>query len=341
MFMTLASVGNAETNTIDNLYDGIAAFLCEDEDTKEFPLIFVRENDDWRLSGYEQNIVTKTDKGFMSKRDNSLTVLSKDTADVWKLETLDESGSKNTKCSSQDNFLKVLAFTISPKIIENSKTLAMDTYNARRDLENEKSKSQRLESDLKARKQDAIGFIEKITTLQRAFRSDKKLINDLKKKSDILEIKLADTVEKLEAQKRKTSGTGDSIFDKRFVISSEVLFSVGSSNLGSLGKTEVNKVAGFISDMARKIPEEVDWIINVDGHTDRIPFTGFGKDYKDNWELSQARALSVVRYLMDDLKIPANRLAANGFGEFQPIDNRDTPEAYKTNRRIEIRFSKK
>jgi chemotaxis protein MotB len=81
--------------------------------------------------------------------------------------------------------------------------------------------------------------------------------------------------------------------------------------------------------------------LRVDGHTDRIPFSGFGNDYKDNWELSQARALSVVRYLMDDLDIPANRLAANGFGEFQPIDNRDTPEAYKTNRRIELKFTEK
>ena len=332
MFMTLASVGNAETNTIDNLYDGIAAFLCEDEDSKEFPLIFVKEKDDWRLSGYDQNTVTKTDKGFMLKRDNSLTVLSKDTANVWKLETLDESGSKNTKCSSQDDFVKVLAFTISPKIIENSKTLTTDTYNARQDLEIEKSKSQRL-------------------------------INDLKKKSDILEIKLADSIKKLEAQKRttdrfikqinkirksigssnsiKTSKTGDSIFDKRFVISSEVLFSIGSADLGISGKKEIDKVAALISDMARKIPKEIDWIINVDGHTDRIPFTGFGKNYSDNWELSQARALSVVRYLMDDLDIPANKLAANGFGEFQPIDDRDTPEAYKTNRRIEIRLKER
>ena len=328
--------------------------MCEDEGTKEFPLIFIKENDDWRLSGYDQNIVTKTDKGFMLKRDNSLTVLSKDTDDVWKLQTLDESGSKNTECSSQDNFLKVLAFTISPKIIENSKTLAMDTYNARRDLENEKSKSQRLESDLKARKQDAIGFIEKITNLQRAFRSDKKLINDLKKKSDILEIKLADTVEKLEAQKsntdrfmqqvmkiKKAEGTGFKLVGNSFVISTEVLFSVGSTRLGSLGKSELDKIASLINDIALEIPKEIDWIVNVDGHTDRIPLSGFGKDYKDNWELSQARALSVVRYLTDDLKIPANRLAANGFGEFQPIDDRDTPEAYKTNRRIEIRLTEK
>ena len=134
---------------------------------------------------------------------------------------------------------------------------------------------------------------------------------------------------------------GVRIVGDRFVFSSEVLFSVGSAYLGSRGKTEISKVADIINQIADEIPTGIDWILRVDGHTDRIPFSGFGNDYKDNWELSQARALSVVRYLMDDLDIPANRLAANGFGEFQPIDNRDTPEAYKTNRRIELKFTEK
>ena len=134
---------------------------------------------------------------------------------------------------------------------------------------------------------------------------------------------------------------GVNIVGDRFVFSSEVLFSTGSADLSSLGKSEINKVAYIINQIRDAIPDGIDWILRVDGHTDRIPFSGFGKDYKDNWELSQARALSVVRYLMDDLDIPANRLAANGFGEFQPIDDRDTPEAYKTNRRIELKFTEK
>jgi len=134
---------------------------------------------------------------------------------------------------------------------------------------------------------------------------------------------------------------GVNIVGDRFVFSSEALFSTGSANLSSLGKSEINKVTYIINQIRDAIPDGIDWILRVDGHTDRIPFSGFGKDYKDNWELSQARALSVVRYLMDDLDIPANRLAANGFGEFQPIDDRDTPEAYKTNRRIELKFTEK
>ena len=125
------------------------------------------------------------------------------------------------------------------------------------------------------------------------------------------------------------------------VFSSEILFSIGSADLSSLGKAEISKVVYIIDLISDEIPKGIDWILRVDGHTDRVPFIGFGKEYKDNWELSQARALSVVRYLMDDLDIPANRLAANGFGEFQPIDDRDTHNAYKTNRRIELKFTEK
>ena len=103
---------------------------------------------------------------------------------------------------------------------------------------------------------------------------------------------------------------------------------------------KIRKVAGIINQIADEIPSGIDWILRVDGHTDSIPITN-GINFSDNWELSQARALSVVRYLINDLNIPANRLAANGFGEFQPIDDRKTSEAYKTNRRIELKFTER
>lgn len=133
---------------------------------------------------------------------------------------------------------------------------------------------------------------------------------------------------------------GVRIVGDRFVFSSEVLFSAGSADLGDRGRVEIAKVAEIINQIADQIPAEIDWILRVDGHTDRIPVSS-RRNFADNWELSQARALSVVRYLINDLNIPANRLAANGFGEFQPIDDRDTPEAYATNRRIELKFTEK
>jgi len=80
--------------------------------------------------------------------------------------------------------------------------------------------------------------------------------------------------------------------------------------------------------------------LRVDGHTDKSGLGGGGV-FADNWELSQARALSVVRYLVDFEGIPSNRLAATGFGEFQPVDTGDSPEALARNRRIELKFTEK
>ena len=88
------------------------------------------------------------------------------------------------------------------------------------------------------------------------------------------------------------------------------------------------------------IPAGIDWIIRVDGHTDDVPVRP-GAAFADNWELSQARALSVVRYMIDALGIPPDRLAANGFGQYQPVNPDDTPEARAQNRRIELKLTER
>jgi chemotaxis protein MotB len=126
----------------------------------------------------------------------------------------------------------------------------------------------------------------------------------------------------------------------RFVFSSEVLFEPGSARLSSLGEAEIANIAGILRSIADDIPTGIDWVIRVDGHTDNIPVGGGGR-YRDNWELSQARALSVVRFMSEDLDIDPRRLAANGFGEFQPIDPADTPEARAQNRRIELKLTER
>ncbi|MCA0905647.1 peptidoglycan -binding protein [Ruegeria marisrubri] len=126
----------------------------------------------------------------------------------------------------------------------------------------------------------------------------------------------------------------------RFVFSSEVLFPTGSAVLSADGKQEVAKVANILRSVAAEIPPGLNWVIRVDGHTDNVPLAGSGR-YRDNWELSQGRALSVVRYMVDALGIPPNRLAANGFGEFQPVNPADTPEARAQNRRIELKLTER
>ena len=133
---------------------------------------------------------------------------------------------------------------------------------------------------------------------------------------------------------------GVKIVGDRFVFSSEVLFEPGAASLSEAGQLEIDKVANILLGVKDSIPDTIEWVIRVDGHTDNIPLSGAG-EFRDNWELSQARALSVVRYMVEALQFPANRMSANGFGEFQPVNTDDTPEARAQNRRIEIKLTER
>lgn len=133
---------------------------------------------------------------------------------------------------------------------------------------------------------------------------------------------------------------GVQIVGDRFVFSSEVLFRPAQAELSPQGREEIAKVSDILREIAEQIPDGIDWVIRVDGHTDDVPLSGFGR-YRDNWELSQARALSVVRFMQDSQGIPPNRLAANGFGEYQPINPEDSDEAHAQNRRIELKLTER
>ena len=133
---------------------------------------------------------------------------------------------------------------------------------------------------------------------------------------------------------------GVKIVGDRFVFPSEILFDVGSDELQSKGLIELSQMAKVIRKIVIEIPKEIDWILRVDGHTDKTKFLNGGK-FKDNWELSQARALSVVKYFILDENLPAKRFAATGFGEFQPIDTGENEIALARNRRIEIKLTER
>lgn len=129
------------------------------------------------------------------------------------------------------------------------------------------------------------------------------------------------------------------IVGDRFVFQSEVLFPSGSDQLNVEGQQEMAKLASALQDLAREIPEDINWVLRVDGHTDNVPLSGTGR-FADNWELSSARATSVVKYLIGR-GVPANRLVAAGFGEFQPIEEGNSTEARATNRRIELKLTER
>ncbi|MCB1416507.1 MAG: peptidoglycan -binding protein [Nitratireductor sp.] len=129
------------------------------------------------------------------------------------------------------------------------------------------------------------------------------------------------------------------IVGDRFVFQSEVLFGQGSADLNEGGKAEMLKVAEALIQIGSEIPDDIAWVLRVDGHTDNVPLSGTGR-YQDNWELSQARALSVVKFFIEQ-GIPADKLVAAGFGEFQPLEEADTDEARAKNRRIELKLTER
>jgi chemotaxis protein MotB len=126
------------------------------------------------------------------------------------------------------------------------------------------------------------------------------------------------------------------IVGDRFVFQSEVLFASGSAELGDLGKTQLAQLAETLKEISAKIPSELPWVLRVDGHTDRAPI--HTSAFPSNWELSNARAVSVVHFLIER-GIPPEHLAATGFGEFQPLEPGFSDEAYRRNRRIELKLT--
>ena len=128
------------------------------------------------------------------------------------------------------------------------------------------------------------------------------------------------------------------IVGDRFVFQSEVLFAQGQAEIAAEGQDQLAKLAITLADIATKIPEDINWVLQVDGHTDDVPIRA-GR-YADNWDLSTERALSVVRFL-NQQGLPANRLAAAGYGEFQPLDATDNDDARRKNRRIELKITQR
>jgi len=133
--------------------------------------------------------------------------------------------------------------------------------------------------------------------------------------------------------------SGIEIVGDRFVFQSEVLFPSGSDTLNPAGQEELAKLAGELITLDAEIPDDIDWVLRVDGHTDARPLSGGGR-FRSNWDLSAARAISVVQYLISQGVSP-RRLVAAGFGEFQPIVDEATDEAYDRNRRIELKLTQR
>ncbi|MFC3676465.1 peptidoglycan -binding protein [Ferrovibrio xuzhouensis] len=128
------------------------------------------------------------------------------------------------------------------------------------------------------------------------------------------------------------------IVGDRFVFQSEVLFDSGSAELKPQGREQLAKLAKTLLDISAKIPTDLPWVLRVDGHTDKVPIST--AQFPSNWELSTARAISVVKFLISQ-GIPAERLAATGFGEFQPLVDGSDDASLRRNRRIELKLTER
>lgn len=187
---------------------------------------------------------------------------------------------------------------------------------------------------------EEIGRALKVAEAEKTDREEK--IKELGKR---LNIALARRINKLELYRSQFFGRmreilGDNpdvrIEGDRFVLQAELLFDSGSAELGENGRKHLLALAPTLLQLSKKIPRDIDWILRIDGHTDRVPI--HSTRFPSNWELSTARAVSVLRFLADQ-GIPESRMAATGFSKFHPVDPGDSPEAYRKNRRLEIKLT--
>ena len=191
--------------------------------------------------------------------------------------------------------------------------------------------------------------IQKLNSLlaekERESINDKIAIADLGKK---LNSALASRVQDLQKFRSEFFGQLREILENRsevrvvgdrFIFQSEVIFATGQSNVSAAGKEQLADIASAIREIEKSIPENIPWILQIEGHTDSDPIAN-SSIFRDNWDLSTERALSVVRFLRSE-GISANRLAAAGYGEFQPIDSGNSAASKQRNRRIELKLTQR
>jgi chemotaxis protein MotB len=190
-----------------------------------------------------------------------------------------------------------------------------------------------------------LGALEE--ALQASENKDKDQQTQIAKLGERLNIALAQRVQELTRYRSDFFGRLREILGNRadirvvgdrFVFQSEVLFDSGQAVLNPEGRTELDQLANALLELERQIPPEIAWVLRVDGHTDVRPIAS--AQFPSNWALSAARAISVVQYLISKGVSPQHLVAA-GFGEFQPLDSANTEDAYRRNRRIELKLTER
>jgi chemotaxis protein MotB len=220
-------------------------------------------------------------------------------------------------------------------------------------LDNEKQISQRALAQVELLNQQIAALRRQLTAVQAALEASEAKNKDSQVQiADLgqrLNLALAQRVEELTRYRSDFFGRLNQILGSRpdiqvvgdrFVLQSEVLFDSASDVINPAGIDSLNKIATAIAELSKEIPAEIPWVLRVDGHTDKRPLLGPQGRFRNNWDLSAARAISVVQFLVGK-GIAANRLVAAGFGEFQPLVDGDADAILAKNRRIELKLTER
>lgn len=296
----------------------------------------------------------------VTDKDTALTRLNRQISELTDLLALEKINRKTL----EDNLL-VLGDTLRAAEAERGRLQGLVENNAAsasaagsqagtlaRQLESEKQVSARALSQVEILNQQISALRRQLAALENALdasesrdRESQARIADLGSR---LNVALAQKVQELARYRseffgrlRQVLGNRSDIrvVGDRFVFQSEVFFDAGQAGVSGAGQAELDKLAAALVELDREIPADIPWVLRVDGHTDKRPLSGAGV-FKSNWDLSAARAISVVRYLVDR-GVPPNRLVAAGFGEFQPLELGDSDEALRRNRRIELKMTER
>ena len=262
----------------------------------------------------------------------------------------DNSKSLQAKLASQENMTM-----LAQKDIEKKEFLIQDLVaivgEGKEALEEEKKLSASAYADVKNLSQQIDTLKNKLSSISRALQLEEQKTagqeTELANLGERLNTLLAERVNELEQYRSDFFGRLRQVLVKspdiriegdRFLLPSALFFASASATLGEQGKQELNKLAQTLNEISVAIPGDINWILRVDGHTDQLPIHTLR--FPSNWELSTARAVSVVRYLAGQGILP-KRMTAAGFGEFHPVDPGQTEAAYQRNRRIELKLTRR
>lgn len=294
----------------------------------------------------------------ISGKDSALAKLNRQIEELTSLLALEKAG----KTDSQST-IAALQATLEAANAERNRLQGLlsgnsAAANAASGQANEATRALSAEKELSARAQAQVEILnQQISALRRQLAALEEALSASEQKDKESQSRIADLGARLNvalAQKvqelsryrsdffgrlREILGSrpGVRVVGDRFVFESEVLFESGRAEINPAGRAQMDQLAVALQDLERMIPPELPWVMRVDGHTDKRPVTG---TFRSNWELSSARAIAVVQYLISKGVSPQHLVAA-GFGEFQPIDTSDTEDALRRNRRIELKLTER